>query len=229
MHTRTTDRKTAFLEISLFFLFMLILTVLMRLSELYFPIDGFITGIFCYLILCATLLFYMLHLKKEPLSSIGLKKICPADIPKGLLLGFCMFIVQQIPLLLMKFDYSVYATAPDPGYIFTTTLYCLFCVGFAEELIFRGFILHKTLAACPSKIWAVGLNILLFYLIHWSAMQFTFGEFYNLTLNVIILCVYFFCSRKKSLAPLIIAHGFYDVLTSVLLPVFVYFCGQRAR
>ncbi len=57
-------------------------------------------------------------------------------------------------------------------------------------------------------------------------MQFTFGEFYNLTLNVIILCVYFFCSRQKSLAPLIIAHGFYDVLTSVLLPVFVYYRGQ---
>ena len=201
---------------------MMAFTVFMRLSEMYLPFDGLLTGILFYVFPCAVLLLYILYFKKEPLSSIGLKKMCPADIPKGLLLGFCMFLMQQIPLLIMKADYSVYAMAPDPGYILAITLYCFLCVGFAEELIFRGFILHKTLAVCPSKFLAVCLNALLFYLIHWSSMQFVFGEFYSLTLNTALLCIYFFLSRQKSLIPLIIAHGFYDVLTSVLLPVFIF-------
>lgn len=222
MHTKTTDKKTAILEIFLLFLFMIILTVSMHLSERYLLSDGLWTGILFYFLPCAALLFYILYLKKEPLSSIGLKKICPADIPKGLLLGLCMFIVQQIPLLIMKADYSAYAMAPDPGRILAVTLYCFLCVGFAEELIFRGFILHKTLAVCPSKFLAVCLNALLFYLIHLTSMQFVFGEFYSLTLNTILLCISFFLSRRKSLIPLIIAHGFYDVLTSVLLPVFIF-------
>ena len=133
-----------------------------------------------------------------------------------------MFVVQQIPLLILKMDYSVYAMAPEPGYIAAMSLYCFLCVGFAEELIFRGFILHKTLSICSSKILSIAVNILLFYAVHWSSMQFVFGEFYNLSTNVILLCIFLFCSGKKSLFPLMIAHGFYDVLTSVILPVFVF-------
>lgn len=53
-------------------------------------------------------------------------------------------------------------------------------------------------------------------------MQHTFGEFYNLATNVVILCIYLFRKKEGTIAPLIAAHGFYDVLTSVVLPVFVY-------
>lgn len=216
------------LEIIVFFLFTTALTTLVNLSERYFHFGGLLTagglltGVLAYLIPCAVLIFYVVKIEKAPLSSIGIKKIYWTDIPKGLLLGSLMFVVQQIPLLLMKTDYSAYAMAPEPGYVVVTSLYCFLCVGFAEELIFRGFILHKTLSVCSSKILSVAVNILLFYAIHWCTMQFVFGEFYNLSTNVILLCTYLFCSKRKSLFPLMIAHGFYDVLTSVILPVSVW-------
>ena len=215
-------KKKAFLEIIFLFTLMMILTAVMNFSEKFLHSTGRLDGVLFYLLPCAIILFYVSKVEKAPLFSISIIRFRFQDIPAGLLLGFCMFVVQQIPLLLLKMDYSAYAIAPEPGYIITTSLYCFLCVGFAEELIFRGFILHKTLSVCPSKILSVVINILLFYAIHWSSMQFVFGEFYNLSTNVIILCVFLFCSKKKSLFPLMIAHGFYDILTSVLLPVSVF-------
>lgn len=215
-------KKKAFLEIIFLFILMMILTAVINFSEKFLHSTGRLDGVLFYLLPCAIILIYVSKVEKAPLASIGLTSFCFQDVPAGLLLGFCMFVVQQIPLLLLKMDYSAYAIAPEPGYIITTSLYCFLCVGFAEELIFRGFILHKTLSICPSKILSVAVNILLFYAIHWSSMQFVFGEFYNLSTNVIILCVFLFCSKKKSLFPLMIAHGFYDILTSVILPVSVF-------
>lgn len=215
-------KKKAFLEIIFLFTLMMILTAVMNFSEKFLHSTGRLDGVLFYLLPCAIILFYVSKVEKAPLSSIGIIRFRFQDIPAGLLLGLCMFVVQQIPLLILKMDYSAYAIAPEPGYIITTSLYCFLCVGFAEELIFRGFILHKTLSVCPSKILSVVINILLFYAIHWSSMQFVFGEFYNLSTNVIILCVFLFCSKKKSLFPLMIAHGFYDILTSVILPVSVF-------
>ena len=137
-------------------------------------------------------------------------------------MGICMFIVQQLPLLLMKMDYSAYAMEPDAVYIIVMLLYCFLCVGFAKELIFRGFLLKKTLDIFPQKWICVGVNILLFYLIHWFTMKHNFGEFYNLTMNVVILCIYFFRKKEGTIVPLMIAHGLYDSLTSIVLPVAVY-------
>lgn len=180
-------------------------------------------GVLAYFIFGAVLIFYVRKMEKAPLSSLGLKKIRFADVVKGLLLGICMFIAQQIPLLILKMDYSAYAMAPDPFYIIVMPLYCFFCVGLVEELIFRGFILQKTLAVCHSKTVSILINILLFYAVHFfPAMRFSFGEFYSIAVNVLFLSIYFFKSKDKTLIPLIVAHGFYDTLTSVLLPLFIY-------
>lgn len=218
----STGKRNA-AEIILCFALFASLAFISNLCENILHLNGLWTGVIFYLIPCAALLFYVSKIKKAPLSSIGFKRFHAQDIPAGLLLGLCMFIVQQIPLLLMKMDYSVYAMQPDPAYITAVSLYCFLCVGFAEELIFRGFILHKTLSLCGSKILSVGINILLFYAAHFYTMQFTFGEFYNIAANVLLLCLYLFFSRRKSILPLMIAHGFYDTLTSVLLPLFVFY------
>lgn len=187
-------------------------------------IMNLLLGVLEYFVFGAILIFYVRKIKKAPLSSLGLKKIRFADIVKGLLLGICMFIAQQIPLLILKTDYSTYAMAPDPFYIIAMPLYCFFCVGFVEELIFRGFILQKTLTVCHSETISVLINILLFYAVHFfPAMRFSFGEFYSIAVNVLFLSICFFKSKDKTLIPLIVAHGFYDTLTSVLLPLFVYY------
>ena len=176
-----------------------------------------------YFIFGGVLILYVRKIEKAPFSSLGLKKFHISDIAKGLVLGICMFIAQQIPLLILKMDYSAYAMAPDPIYIITMSLYCFLCVGFVEELIFRGFILQKTLVICHSKTVSILINILLFYAVHFfPAMRFSFGEFYNIAVNVLFLSIYFFKSKDKTLIPLIVAHGFYDTLTSVVLPIIIY-------
>lgn len=186
-------------------------------------ISNLLIGVLMYFIFGAALIFYVRKIEKAPLSSLGLKKIRLSDIAKGLVLGFCMFIAQQIPLLIFRLDYSAYAMAPDPIYIIVMFLYCFLCVGLVEELIFRGFILQKTFAICHSKTASILINILLFYAVHFfPAMRFSFGEFYNIAINVLFLSIFFFKSKDKTLIPLIVAHGFYDTLTSVLLPLFVY-------
>lgn len=183
---------------------------------------GLLAGVLAYWIPCAVLLFYVLKVEKQSLSYLGLKFVCARHIWEGIGLGICMFIVQQIPLLLMKMDYSAYAMAPDPVYMVVMLLYCFVCVGFAEELIFRGFLLKKTQDIFSQRWICVAINILLFYLIHWFTMRHTFGEFYNLATNVVILCIYLFRKKEGTIVPLVITHGFYDVLTSVGLPFFAY-------
>lgn len=186
-------------------------------------INNLLVGVLAYFIFGGGLIFYVRKIEKVPLSSLGLKKIRLSDIAKGLILGICMFIAQQIPLLILKMDYSAYAMAPDPVYIIVMSLYCFFCVGFVEELIFRGFILQKTLVICHSKTISILINIVLFYAVHlFPAMRFSFGEFYNIAVNVLFLSIFYFKSKDKTLIPLIVAHGFYDTLTSVLLPLFIY-------
>ena len=216
------DGKKEIWEIGICFFLMLAFTVFVGWLEGIIRTDGIWTGILAYLIPGTALIIYVLKVEKSPVSSVGLQKIRFWDIPGGLLLGFIMFAAQQIPLLLMKMDYSVYAMKPDLVYIIVMSLYCILCVGVVEELVFRGFILQKTQAVCDSKIICVGINILLFYIIHWSSMQFTFGEFYSLAVNVILLCAYYFKSKHKSIVPLIIAHSLYDILTSVILPIAVF-------
>ena len=219
---KTIDKKKEILEIIICFFLMIIWTVFIGWLEVIFELNGLVPGVLAYLIPVLMLIIYVLKIEKAPIFSVGLDKICFSDIPKGLLLGFCMFVVQQIPLIIIKMDYSVYAMSPDLGYIIVMSLYCILCVGLMEELVFRGFILQKTQVVCDSKIISIGINILFFYAVHWSSLQFTFGEFFNIAVNVLILCLYFFKSKRKSIIPLIIAHGFYDILTSALLPIFIF-------
>lgn len=184
--------------------------------------DGLWTGILAYLSSVLIIILYVTKAEQKPLAAIGLKKFSLSDIPSGLLLGFLLFVIQQIPLLMMKMDYSAFAYAPDWGSVIIMSLYCIFCVGLSEEIIFRGFILHKTQELCKIRVVAVIMNCLLFYAIHWRPSGFVFGEFFSTTVNTVILCIYYYKSKNKSIVPLIIAHGFYDILTSCLLPAFLF-------
>jgi len=64
--------------------------------------DGLWVGILTYLSSAAVIVMYVVKVEKKPISYIGLKEPALSDIPNGLLLGVCMFAVQQIPLLLMR-------------------------------------------------------------------------------------------------------------------------------
>ena len=211
------EKIIAFAELAGYVLYVMWCTYDMHLDK-----GGLWTGVLSYLFQFVITILLVVNADKQRICDIGLKRPVIWDIPKGLLLGCCMYAAQQLPLLLMGMDYSAYAMAPDWGYMIGMSLYCFLCVGVVEEVMFRGFILHKTQALCNSRAVCVGINIVLFYAVHLFPLRFVFGEFYSIAVNVVFLCVYFFRSKNKSLVPLIVAHGFYDVLTSVLLPVFVY-------
>lgn len=186
---------------------------------------GLWLGALLYFVQFVVTVFLVMKVDKQPVLAIGLKKPLFWDIPKGLLLGCGMFTVQQLPLVLMGADYSGYAMEPDFGAMLGVSLYCFLCVGVVEELMFRGFILHKTQQIWKSRAVCVGVNIVLFYAVHLFPLRFVFGEFYSIAVNAVILCVYFYRSKRKSLVPLMVAHGFYDVMTSVALPVVVFYAG----
>ena len=213
------NKKKSIVEIIICFSLMLFLTVFVNIFGKDF---GLWLGILTYWLPSIILILYILKVEKEPLSSIGLKRICFKNIFEGLGLGFVMFIAQQIPLLIMGIDYSVFSMKPDFFYILITTFYCFFCVGFAEELIFRGFLFKKTLDICRIKWISIVINIILFYVIHWTSLPHNFGGIYNIAINTLILCIYYLLRTEKTLIPLMVGHGFYDTLTSVILPIFIY-------
>lgn len=207
--------------IACFYLMAILGAVFNRIADI-LNADGLWVGVLTYLISAAVIVLYVVKIEKKPISYIGLKEPALSDIPKGLLLGVCMFAAQQIPFLLMRVDYSVFAAEPDWGNIMIMSLYCFFCVGLTEELIFRGFILQKTQELSKRKVIIVAINCLLFYAFHWPPVRFVFGEFFNITVNTLFLCIYFYKSKNKSIIPLMIAHGLYDILTAYLFPAFLY-------
>lgn len=212
------EKRMAFIELAGYVLFMVWCTYEIYLIDT----GGLLIGALWYFFQLAIIVLLVVKADKQRLRDIGLKKPVFWDVPKGLLLGCCMFAAQQMPLLFMGMDYSAFAMAPDRGFMIGMSVYCFLCVGVVEELMFRGFILHKTQALCKSRVVCVGINCLLFYAVHLFPLRFVFGEFYSIAVNTVLLCLYFYKSKNKSLVPLMIAHGFYDVLTSVLLPVFVF-------
>lgn len=213
------NKKKSIVEVVICFFLMLLLTVFVNVFGKGF---GLWLGILTYWLPSIILIFYILKVEKKPLSSVGLKRICSKNIFEGLGLGIVMFIAQQIPLLIMGMDYSLFSMKPDFFYILITTFYCFFCVGFSEELIFRGFLFEKTLDICQVKWLPIAINIILFYAIHWASLPHNFGGFYSIAVNTLILCIYYLLRKEKTLIPLMVGHGFYDTLTSIILPTFIY-------
>lgn len=184
--------------------------------------DSLWWGVVYFALTTVAILAYVVYVEKKPFRSIGLSRLTVHDFGAGVVLAIIMFCVQQIPLLAIGIDYTQFATPPDWPQLLTSFAYILLCVGVGEEIAFRGFILHKSNELFHSKIIAVFLNCALFYMLHWPPIRFVFGEFFNTSLNTIILSIYLFRSKNQSIVPLIIAHGIYDIFTS-LLPVIVYY------
>ncbi len=180
---------------------------------------GLAVGAVMYFTVSILVVLYVVAIEKKPLDFIGLSDFSFFDIFKGLMMGLIMFVIQLIALFLVKADFSLISETFNWKEIVTGSIYCFLCVGVAEELVFRGFILQKSPELLQVKALVIGLNVLLFYMVHWPPIRFVFGEFFSIAINTIILCTYLYFSKRKSLLPLIIAHGFYDVLSSYLFPI----------
>lgn len=224
MSNKTNQSKIRIIiEIVMCYLLMLIMVFLFnKLSDLLHT-DSLWMGVLSYAFVAVPILIYVSRVEKKPMSSIGLYGVTVKEILIGVIIGVVMFLVQQVPLLIMGTDYGMFASPPDWQRILVMSIFCIVCVGFTEEVMLRGFILHKSMLLFNNRLLAVILNCIIFYIIHWPPIRFVFGEFFNITLNTLILCGYFFISRKKSIVPLIVAHGVYDIIAIYLLPVAAYY------
>ena len=99
------NKKKSIVEIIICFSLMLFLTVFVNIFGKDF---GLWLGILTYWLSSIILILYILKVEKEPLSSIGLKRICFKNIFEGLGLGVVMFIAQQIPVLIIGIFHSVF-------------------------------------------------------------------------------------------------------------------------
>lgn len=192
----------------------LITAFLPRLLERLFPFlqsSSYIAGIIVYFIPLIVILLYAIFIRNIPLQKMGLKKPSFLDIPLGILLGVLMFVIQQALAFVFVGARLSFALPTDWVLFVQNTLFRLCVVALCEEIIFRGFILNRSLELTHSKIVVIAINCLLFYALHLPILPFNLGQLINLFINTILLCSYFFLSKSKSIVPLILAHGVYDI------------------
>lgn len=183
-------------------------------NRLDFPWDSSLTIVISYALDVLFVLFFVVRCDREPLSVIGIKAISIWDILGGFILGIILYLVQIIPpVMFMHMDISSFTDSPAWLPLLSSFLFLIVTVGVGEEVVFRGFFLHKIEQVVPYKSVAVLFNCVLFYLLH-VAKDFVFDwtHVYSTFATTIVLCIYFYATKKKSILPLIIAHAILDTL-----------------
>lgn len=92
--------------------------------------------------------------------------------------------------------------------------YCIFAVGFVEEFIFRGFVYKKIKNISQKDIIAIIASSVLFGMFHLFS-----GNIIQMLMTACIGAFFCFCRlnvKNCSTLSLIIAHGVYDALITVL-------------
>jgi len=95
--------------------------------------------------------------------------------------------------------------------------YCIFAVGFVEEFVFRGFVYKKIKNISQKDMIAIIASSMLFGLFHLFS-----GNIIQMLMTACIGVFFCFCRLKVkncSTLSLIIAHGVYDALITVLASV----------
>ena len=124
-----------------------------------------------------------------------------------------------------------YIASADVIAIILIAITMIVCVGFSEEVLFRGFMQRGLVRRLGVK-WGILLNALIFSFIHIYTVFVYITElpqvFISIFLTMFIpylsislMLSYLFYWRKNNLIAVIIAHGVYDALTIII--VFIYF------
>lgn len=183
-------------------------------NRLPFPWDDNITIVVAYAIDIVIVLFFVVKIDKESISNIGIKAISFVDILGGIILGLVLYLIQILPpIIFMNMDISQFVEQPKWLPLFFRFVFLAVTVGLGEELVFRGFLLIKMEKIIKYKWVAVFFNCILFYVLHLSkAFVFDWTQVYSTFVTTIILCIYLYNSKRKSIFPLIIAHAILDTL-----------------
>lgn len=164
----------------------------------------------------------LMKVNRDKLSDYGFKKDKKIlQILIGFLIGIGMSIILTLIPHLLGFGNFVnnnhlYKYAWQ--FIFDF-FYFIFAVAFVEEFVFRGFIYSKIKNISNNEILAIIISSLLFGLFHLFG-----GNVIQLVMTTIIgsiLCIFRYKIKNCSTLSLIIGHGIYDALITVLTCLFL--------
>lgn len=153
---------------------------------------------------------------KKPLSEYGFcREHILRQILIGVVLGLAMSAVFTVTPHLIGFGENF-----DSGkrysylwqYIYEFA-YCIIAVGFAEELVFRGFLYKKFKAVFGTEISAVIGSSVLFGLFH--ILGGNIGQIIMTGFLGVLFCLFRMKIKGCSTLSLIIMHGVYDALITV--------------
>src|SRR6185369_1935589 len=96
-------------------------------------------------------------------------------------------------------------------------------VGFAEELLFRGYLINRLLVifgqSAGAKVLAVLISAFLFGIAHWSGQQF-WGSLQAAIVGLVFASAYMLNGQR--LVSLIVAHTAFDIFA-----VWIIYAGQE--
>ncbi|NMB44747.1 MAG: CPBP family intramembrane metalloprotease [Clostridiales bacterium] len=145
-----------------------------------------------------------------------IKKNLTQQIKVGIYLGLAMSVVFTIIPILMGLKDMVGSTSYTKPWQFAYEfVYVILGVALAEEFVFRGYIFNKLLEIKNSRWFAIILSSILFGLFHifnGSLIQVFMTGFIGL-----VFCIFREKIKDCSLLSLVICHGLYDGLITLLV------------
>ena len=157
---------------------------------------------------------------KDKLANYGFsKRKIPFQIIVGVIIGAAMsLILTLIPHLLGFGEYVDSGKRYEYLWQFIYEFfYCIFAVGLVEEFVFRGSIYEKIKSICQNDTIAIIGSSVLFGIFHLFG-----GNIIQIIMTACLGVFFCFCRLKikySSTLSLIIAHGVYDALITVLASI----------
>ena len=176
--------------------------------------------IFLYWLIMAVPVIFVLVSHVKPAELGFTKDKLPAQILVGIGVGAAMSLtLTLVPTLLGFGDWVSSGKNYTEWWQFVYEfIYCIGAVGVTEELIFRGYFVHKLRQIKDSSLFAGTVSSVLFGLFHIFG-----GNVVQVIFTAVIGGILYVCREKVkhcTLLSLIIAHGVYDALICVWSFVF---------
>ncbi len=199
-------RNTVIRMVAALFVFAAVFGLALQLLKVQ---EFLISGSIYYICLIAFLIYTVKGTEKSTLASLG---VGFNNMPGKILLGFGICAgLSLFQLVFVLFGENLNFQRSGWKDIIVYTFYYICFVGFAEELIFRGYLLKRLNELLNSKIYAVLLSSTLFALWHYPVRyywgQVIFAFFFGLVLSIIAVR-----AKSEIIIPLAIGHGLYNSL-----------------
>ncbi|PRR83451.1 CPBP family intramembrane glutamic endopeptidase [Clostridium vincentii] len=179
--------------------------------------SGMTMPIIYYLTLMFVIVFVVKKYEGKKLNSVGLYS---NNLIKQIGIGIGIFLVLSLftiaPLLAGVSIQEVLNFKPkNLGVLIFFIFFDIFCVGFGEELVFRGYFFKRLNEIFNSKVWGIAISSILFGLFHYPTnhdiVQVITAIFFGVFMSLCTLKI-----KNCGLISLAIAHGLTDAFVIFL-------------